>query len=208
MRLLFLATAALLTSTLAAADSVPRETRPLIVVVGDSLSAGYGLAAGQSFPDQLQRMLDAVGYKYRIVNQSISGDTTAGGLSRISQATALRPEVIVLELGGNDGLRGLPVSQTKANLAKMIVASQRAGAKVVLAGLTLPPNYGPDYVSRFEKMYPELAAQYQTSRVRFLLEGVALVPGMMLQDGIHPTARGADQMARNVYAVVAPLLKR
>src|SRR5271170_1469861 len=137
------------------------DNRHVLVVFGDSLSAGFGLEAGLSFPDFLQKKLDAEKYPWRVVNQGLSGDTTEGGVSRIDSAIALKPEIVVLELGGNDGLRGLPLETTRENLDTMIVAFQKAGAKVVLAGMTLPPNYGPDYIHQFEKIYPDLAKKYK-----------------------------------------------
>src|SRR5665213_2745243 len=138
----------------AAVQTPPKEdTRKVLVVVGDSLSAGYGVPAGQSYPDDLQRKLDAQGYAWHVVNLGISGDTTAGGLARVSTRVALKPALVLLELGGNDGLRGLPLAMTRENLEQMIVAFQKEGARVVLAGMTLPPNYGPDYVRDFQAIY-------------------------------------------------------
>src|SRR5580704_2178427 len=135
-----------------APDSRP-DSRKVLVVFGDSISAGFGLPAGQSFPDYLQKQLDAQGYSWHVVNLGISGDTTEGGVSRIDSATSLHPAIVLLELGGNDGLRGMPLASTRANLDQMIAAFQGAGAKVVLAGMTLPPNYGPDYIDSFQKIY-------------------------------------------------------
>lgn len=187
----------------------PRDDRPTIVAFGDSLSAGYGLDAGESYPDYLQKALDEKGYRYRVVNQGVSGDTTSGGVERIPLALAEKPEVVILELGGNDGLRGLPVSLSRENLEKMIVAFQGAGAKVVLAGLTLPRNYGDAYIRDFEQMYPALEKKHGIRRIRFLLDGVAMVPGLMQQDGIHPTAAGCKLVAtKNVLPVLETVLKR
>ncbi|MFN0106059.1 MAG: arylesterase [Bryobacteraceae bacterium] len=182
------------------------DDRPVIVAFGDSLSAGFGADAGASYPDFLQKELDAAGFKYRVVNMGISGDTTSGGLARVGQATELKPELVILELGGNDGLRGLPVAVTRANLDKIIVELKKAGAKVMLAGMTLPRNYGPDYVSGFEQIYPWLEKKHKITRMRFLLDGVALKKGLMQQDEIHPTAAGNKIVARNVFQVIAPLL--
>src|SRR5512144_1819216 len=144
---------------LALAPLSAQTPRKVLVVFGDSLSAGYGLPAGQSFPDHMQRTLDKEGYSWQVKNLGISGDTTEGGVSRIDSAVRLKPAVVLLELGGNDGLRGLPLKVTRQNLEKMIVAFQQAGAKVVLAGMTLPPNYGPDYIRDFQKIYTDLAAR-------------------------------------------------
>ncbi len=186
----------------------PSDPRPVIVAFGDSLSAGFGLDPGYSYPDFLQRELDGQGYHYRVVNAGISGDTTSGGLDRLDSVLAHKPAIVILELGGNDGLRGFPVALTRANLEKMIVGLQAAGAKVVLAGITLPPNYGPDYIRDFENNYRELARQHRLPLIPFLLQGVALVPGMMQRDGIHPTAQGNQKVARAVLKTLAPLLEK
>jgi len=182
------------------------DDRPVIVAFGDSLSAGFGVEAGLSYPDYLQKELDARGLKYRVANLGISGDTTSGGLSRVASAVELKPRLVILELGGNDGLRGTPLVQTRANLEAMVKAFQSAGARVVIAGMTLPPNYGADYVKQFESIFVDLAAQYKLTRVRFLLEGVWDQPGLMQPDGIHPTAPGNAEVARRVAKVIAPLL--
>jgi len=186
-----------------------RDDRPVIVAFGDSLSAGYGLEDGEAYPDYLQKALDAKGYRYRVVNQGISGDTTSGGLERISQALAEKPEIVILELGGNDGLRGLPVAMSMENIDRIIQEFKAAGAKVVLAGITLPRNYGPDYIREFEQMYPALAIKHKIPRIRFFLEGVATVPRLMQQDQIHPTAEGSKMVAnRVVLPVLEPLLRK
>lgn len=184
------------------------DSRPVIVAFGDSLSAGYGADAGQSYPDYLQKELDAAGYKYRVVNQGISGDTTSGGLARVGQATELKPYLVILELGGNDGLRGLPLTVTRDNLDQMITAFKGAGAKVMLAGMTLPRNYGPEYIKGFEQIYPALEKKHKITRMRFLLDGVAMQKGLMQQDEIHPTAEGNKIVAKNVFRVIQPLLAR
>jgi acyl-CoA thioesterase-1 len=178
------------------------------VTFGDSLSAGYGADAGSSYPDFLQKELDAAGYKYRVANQGVSGDTTSGGLSRVPQAIELKPYLVILELGGNDGLRGLPIAVTRDNLDKMIVAFKDSGAKVVLAGMTLPRNYGPDYIREFEQIYPMLEKKHKIPRIKFLLESVVLKKGMMQQDDIHPTAAGNKIVAHDVFQVIAPLLRK
>jgi len=186
-----------------AIQTLPKEdTRKVLVVFGDSLSAGYGLRPGQSFPDDLQKKLDAQGYAWRVVNLGISGDTTQGGLARINTAIAAKPALVVLELGGNDGLRGLPLAMTRANLDQMIVGFQRAGARVVLAGMTLPPNYGPDYIRSFEAVYRNLAKEYRLPLIPFLLSGVGGNPALMQRDGMHPTAEGNRIVAQNVMRVL------
>lgn len=184
------------------------DPRPVIVAFGDSLSAGYGAEDGMSYPDFLQKEIDAAGLKYRVVNQGISGDTTSGGLARVDQATSLKPYLVILELGGNDGLRGLPLTVTRDNLDKMVAAFKESGAKVMLAGMTLPRNYGPDYVKEFEQIYPMLEKKHKITRMKFLLEGVAMHNDLMQQDQIHPTAAGNKIVAHNVYQVIAPLLKK
>ena len=182
--------------------------RKVLVVFGDSLSAGYGLPAGQSFPDDMQRTLDKEGYAWQVKNLGISGDTTEGGVSRIDSAVRLKPAVVILELGGNDGLRGLPLKVTRQNLETMIVAFQEVGARVVLAGMTLPPNYGPDYIKNFEAIYKDLAAKYKVKLIPFLLADIVTPDLRYLQrDGIHPTAEGAEIVSGTVLKAVKPLLK-
>jgi acyl-CoA thioesterase-1 len=191
----------------AVAQALPKEdTKKVLVVFGDSLSAGYGVPPGQSYPDDLQRKLDAQGYTWRVVNLGISGDTTSGGLARISTGTALRPAMVLLELGGNDGLRGLPLAMTRENLDQMIATFERAGARVVLAGMTLPPNYGPDYVHSFEAIYTGLAAKYKLPLIPFLLQDIAKEMRYFQRDGIHPTAEGAQIVSDTVFRVIKPLL--
>lgn len=184
------------------------DDRPVIVAFGDSLSAGFGADPGQSFPDFVQKALDERAYRYRVVNAGISGDTTTDGLERIRTVTALHPAVAILEFGGNDGLRGLPVTTTRANLEQMILALQKAGAKVVLAGMTLPPNYGLEYIRSFEAVYKDLAKKYRLPLIPFLLRGVGGNPALMQRDGIHPTGTGNRIVAKNVMQVLEPLLSR
>jgi acyl-CoA thioesterase-1 len=178
-----------------------------IVVVGDSLSSGYGLTAEQSWVAMLRERLDAEGYGYEVVNASIAGDTSAGGLARLPRLLAERsPAVVVIELGGNDGLRGQPVEVLRANLAKMIELSQRRGARVLLTGMQIPPNYGPAYTHAFAAVYPELSMQYKTELVDFLLAGVALHPELMQADGIHANAAGQKIVFANVWRVLPGVL--
>ena len=188
------------------------DSRPVVAVLGDSLAEGLGVEAGKSFPDLLQRRLDQSGYKYRVVNLGISGDTTTGGLGRIGTVLELKPAIVVLELGGNDGLRGLPLAGTKANLESMIRSAQRAGAEVLLAGMTLPPNYGADYIGQFEAIYEELAAKHRLRLIPFLMEEIRTQmgsnPGLMQPDGIHPTAQGQSLIADTVFKYLQPMLKR
>lgn len=178
--------------------------KPVIACFGDSLTSGHGLDPGLSYPDLLQKKLPA----WRVVNLGISGDTTAGGLSRIDTVTALKPKIVVLELGANDGLRGLPLKATRSNLEAMIVALKKSGARVVLAGMTLPPNYGPDYIRDFEKVFKDLTAKYKLRLIPFFLEGVAYPGTNLLQrDGLHPNARGTEKVADTVLKAIRPLLR-
>jgi len=184
------------------------DSRPLLVCFGDSLTAGYGTEAGQSYPDYLQADLDAKGYAYRVVNEGISGATSKDGVTRLAGIIAMKPAVVVVEFGGNDGLRGLPVADMRANLDTMVSALKTSGAKVVIAGITLPPDYGPDYINQFTATYPPLAKKYRVPIVPFLLQGVFGVPGMMQQDRTHATAKGNEIVAKNLLPVVTPLLKK
>ena len=184
------------------------DTRPVIAAFGDSLSAGFGADPGKSYPDFLQKELDARGLRYHIVNAGISGDTSTDGLQRIDSVIALKPVIVILEFGGNDGLRGLPVATTRANLEQMIVALRKSDVTVVLAGMTLPPNYGPDYIKSFETVYRDLAKQYRVAMVPFLLEGVGGNTRLMQRDGMHPTAEGNRLVAHNVLRVLLPILER
>ena len=182
------------------------DNRPVIVAFGDSLTAGFGMPAGQGYPDFLQRMLDEQGYSYRVVNEGVSGDTSSAGLVRIDSVIAHKPEVVIVAFGGNDGLRGLPVENMEENLRQIITRLHQAGAKVVLGGMTLPPNYGREYVQSFEAVYPRLAKELNAALIPFLLEGVAARPEL-LHDEIHPNAKGNQIVAGVVMDVLEPLLK-
>ncbi len=179
-----------------------------IVVLGDSLSSGYGLSRNdQSWVALLQQRLRSEGYGYDVVNASISGDTTSGGVARLpALLEAHRPSIVILELGGNDGLRGQPVSHMRGNLRHMIEMTLQAGATPVLAGMQIPPNYGPAYAGEFARAYHELAAQFDIPFVEFLLEDVALNVELMQPDSIHPNAGGNAVMLDNVWPVLASLL--
>ena len=183
-----------------------QDTRPLIVAFGDSLSAGHGVPQGQSYPAHLQRELDRRGHAYRVENAGINGDTTTGGLVRVGTIVEMKPAIVILELGANDGLRGLPISTTRANLEQIIQALQQAGITIVLAGMTLPPNYGPDYIRSFERIYTDLAVKHKVTLIPFLLEGVAGTTKYMQNDGLHPTAEGNARVAANVMKFLEPLL--
>ena len=180
-----------------------------ILVLGDSLSAALGIRPEQGWVALLAQRLQAQGYGYQIVNASVSGETTSGGLERLPRALQLhQPGTVILELGANDGLRGLPVDETRENLAHMVRLSQAAGARVLLVGMRIPPNYGPRYTEQFARMFPELANQYHLPLVPFLLEKVALDPTRMQQDGMHPNARGEPPVLDTLWPYLRPLLKK
>ena len=184
-----------------------QDLRPVILAFGDSLSAGHGVDPGYSFPDFVQKLIDQHGYRYRIVNQGISGDTTSDGLTRIGRGVGVHPAIVILELGGNDGLRGLPVTTMRANLETMIVRFRKGGAKILLAGITLPPNYGDDYIRPFAGAYSDLALKYKLPLIPFLLQGV-YEAGLLQRDGIHPSVKGNEMVARLVFDKLEPMLRR
>jgi len=186
----------------------PNDTRPVIVAFGDSLTAGYGAAAGESYPDYLQRDLDQDGYHYRVANLGISGNTTKDGVDRLKDVLALKPKVVIVAFGGNDGLRGLPIDATRQNLDQIVSTLTASGTKVVLGGITLPPNYGPDYIRQFNETYALLAKKFHAPLLPFLLIKVYGTPGSMQADGIHATAQGNQQVAQNLMPLVTPLLKK
>lgn len=182
------------------------DDRPRIVAFGDSLTAGLGVAADETYPAELQRRLDARGLRYRVINAGVSGETTAGGVRRVPWVLRNKPEIVILELGANDGLRGLRVDETKANLETIIQQLQQSGALVILAGMKLPPNYGKDYLSEFERLYPELAARYHLTLIPFFLEGVAASNTLNQADGIHPTAQGYRMIVEMMLGRLQPVL--
>jgi acyl-CoA thioesterase I len=184
------------------------DDRPSIVAFGDSLTAGYGTDAGNSYPDFLERDLEAKGFHYHVVNAGISGNTTKDGVERLNDVLALKPAVVIVAFGGNDGLRGLPIESTRKNLDQIISTLQRAGTRVVLGGITLPPNYGADYIRQFNETYSLLARQYHVPLLPFLLQGVYGAAGSMQADGIHATAQGNQQVARNLLPLITPLLHK
>jgi acyl-CoA thioesterase I len=189
-------------SPLAVDPSAPR-----VVVLGDSLTAGLGLSPRQAYPTVLQDRILEAGLKYTIVNAGVSGDTSAGGLTRLDWALSGDVRVLLVALGGNDGLRGLPVAQLTRNLSEIIERAQARNVSVILAGMEAPPNYGFDYVASFHKVYPELARKYHVTLVPFLLEGVGGKADLNQADGIHPTAAGARIVADNVWTVLKPALE-
>jgi acyl-CoA thioesterase I len=183
-----------------------RPDAPRIVILGDSLTAGLGLPVEQSYPSLIQQRLNREGMNFEVVNAGVSGDTSAGGLARLDWAIEGNVRVLIVALGGNDGLRGLPADQLKANLAQIIERSQARGVRVILAGMEAPPNYGRDYIVAFHKVYPALAHEYKVAFLPFLLEGVAGSQALNQPDGIHPTAEGARIMAGHLWPVLKPLL--
>jgi acyl-CoA thioesterase I len=195
---------------LAAPGLVHAATAPgPILVLGDSLSAGYGVKVDATWVALLQRRLAAQGYGYRVVNASVSGETTGGARARLPRALELhKPSIVVLELGGNDGLRGLPVKQVRDNFQAMIEQSRKAGAQVVLVGMRMPPNYGTEYADSFHALYGELAQKYQLPLVDFFLDGVALDDNLMQADGIHPTAAAQPKLLDNLWPALAKVLEK
>ena len=177
-----------------------------IVAFGDSLTAGLGLPAEDAYPARLQERLESAGYRARVVNAGVSGETTAGGLRRMAWALEGEVHILILALGGNDGLRGLPVDQMQDNLARMIAAARDSGAQVLLAGMEAPPNLGADYTDRFRGAFEQLAAEYEVAYLPFLLEGVAGIAELNQADGIHPNAEGAERVAAHVWSALEPML--
>jgi acyl-CoA thioesterase I len=187
-------------------QAIEVSARPKVVVLGDSLTAGLGLDAALAYPALLQAKLDTEGLKYDVVNAGVSGDTSAGGLSRLDWALEGDVRVLIVALGGNDALRALPADELKQNLAKIIERAQGRRITVVLAGMEAPPNFGRDYVVSFHRVYPELASRYHVALVPFLLEGVAGSQTLNQRDGIHPTAEGAKIVADNIWTVLKPIV--
>jgi acyl-CoA thioesterase-1 len=185
------------------------DGRPVILVLGDSLSAGYRIPVEQGWVARLQKRLDDEGYGYTVVNASVSGETTTGGLERLPRALDRnKPAVVIVELGGNDGLRGLPATELRDNLENIITTSRAAGARVLLAGIRLPPNYGAQYTDQFYAVYEDLAKDLRVPWVPFFLEGIALRDELFQDDGIHPDLQAQPILLDNVWPVLEPLLKR
>ncbi len=182
------------------------ESRPEVVFLGDSLTAGLGLDQSLSYPALIQDRLDERGAAWTVVNAGVSGDTSAGGVRRLSWALQGRPRVMVVALGANDGLRGLSTEELKKNLAAIIEGARREGVAVVLAGMEAPPNNGPLYTARFRRVYQDLANEYDVPLIPFLLDGVAGDPSLNQADGIHPNAEGARRLADTVWLVLEPVL--
>ena len=193
---------------LAVAGPILAADRPVLVCFGDSITAGYGLSAGESFPDALQRDLDSRGYRYKVNNQGTNGATTKDAVAELHSILLLHPEVVIVEFGGNDGLRGLPPSETRRNLDAVLTGLENAHIKVLLAGITLPPNYGSDYIQSFEQVFRDLAAKHHTAFVPMIYKDLVHVPGTIQADGIHPTAKGSEIIAKTLLPVLTPLLRK
>ena len=195
------------------ASSAPVErpapsTGPRIVFLGDSLTAGYGLPKEASVPSLIQQRLRENGYPHEVVNAGVSGDTSAGGLSRLDWSLAGDVQVLVIELGANDGLRGLPVASLKKNLTEIITRAQARDIHVVLTGMEAPPNFGAAYTSEFREVYRQLAREHDVTFVPFYLEGVAGIPSLNIEDGIHPNAEGSRIIEKTVWSALEPLLAK
>jgi acyl-CoA thioesterase-1 len=189
-----------------AAQQPPKTSRPRVVALGDSLTAGLGLPVEQSYPSLLQKLIDDEGLKYEVVNAGVSGDTSAGGLSRLDWALDGDVKFLIVALGGNDALRALPPEELRQNLTTIIERAQARHITVILAGMEAPRNFGRDYIVRFHQVYPDLAKKYNVALVPFLLQDVAGVERLNQRDGIHPTAEGAELVARNIWTVLKPLV--
>ena len=180
----------------------------MLVCFGDSLTAGAGVDPDQAYPADLQQLLDRDGYDYKVVNAGVSGNTTKDGVDRLDQVVGQHPQVVVVEFGGNDGLRGLSTAQAQQNLDMMVRTLKAGGAKVAIAGITLPPQYGGPYIQRFNAMFPTVANRYHVPLLPFVLQDVYGVPGDIQEDGVHATAKGNQQVAINIERLVLPLLHK
>ncbi|MGA2633905.1 MAG: arylesterase [Terracidiphilus sp.] len=181
---------------------------PILVCYGDSITAGYGLQTGQSYPDALQRDLDSRGFHYKVINQGTSGATTKDAVADLRSILLLRPEVVIVEFGGNDGLRGLPPDQTRRNLDQVLTTLENAHIKILLAGITLPPNYGHDYIEQFDQVFRDLAAKHHPAFVPMIYKDLINVPSTIQPDGIHPTAKGSEIIARTLLPSLLLLLRK
>jgi acyl-CoA thioesterase I len=192
------------------ATASAKAEAPVILVFGDSISAGYGLAhVEQGWVELLKTRLKAQGYGYQVVNASVSGETTAGGLARLPRALNLhRPKILILELGANDGLRGLPIPQMRENLTRMVEQASAAGAKTLLLGMRMPPNYGPEYTEQFRLVFSDLAREKRLPLVPFLLSNIALSEKLMQDDNLHPNVLGQPVLLDNVWPSLQPLLTK
>ncbi|MBO0323728.1 arylesterase [Muricauda sp. CAU 1633] len=188
--------------------SVTNDSKKKILFFGDSLTAGYGLELGEAFPSIIQQKIDSLGLDYQVINAGLSGETTASGKNRLEWVLEEDISIVIIELGANDGLRGVPLHETESNLQAMVdmVQEKLPDAEIVLAGMKIPPNMGPEYTSTFERIFPELAEKENVPLIPFLLENVAGIPDLNQGDGIHPTVEGQKIVAQNVWAVLEPML--
>ncbi|MGA9462481.1 MAG: arylesterase [Terracidiphilus sp.] len=191
-----------------AGTSVFAADAPLLVCFGDSITAGYGLNSGEAYPDALQRDLNRLGFHYAVTNKGTSGATSKDAVESLPSILRLHPAVVIVEFGGNDGLRGLPLLQTRHNLDTVLTALDSAHIRVLLAGITLPPNYGPDYIHQFDQVYIDLAAKHHTAFVPMIYKDIVKVPGTIQPDGIHPTAKGSEILANTLLPALKPLLRK
>jgi acyl-CoA thioesterase-1 len=180
----------------------------MLVCFGDSITAGYGLDANQSYPAALNKLLDGRGYHYRVVNQGVSGNTTKDAVARVNSIVALHPETVVVEFGGNDGLRGLPLNVTRQNLDSVLTTLQAAKIRILLLGITLPPNYGAEYIQTFNAIYRDAASKHHVALMPMLYDHIYTVPGTIQADGIHPTAKGSELIAEHLVPLLLPLLRK
>ena len=198
--------------TLLAGTLITRSSQaadlPVLVCFGDSITAGYGLQTGQAYPDYLQQKLDSLGFHYRVNNQGTSGATTKDAVASLHSIQLLRPEIVIVEFGGNDGLRGLPPDQTRRNLNQVLTTLENAHIKVLLAGITLPPNYGSDYIRSFDQVFRDLAAQHHSAFVPMIYKDLVHVPNTIQPDGIHPTALGSQIIVETLLPALKPLLRK
>jgi acyl-CoA thioesterase-1 len=182
--------------------------QPVLVCFGDSITAGYGLLTGQAYPDALQRDLNAKGYHYKVSNQGTSGATTKDAVADLRSILMLHPALVIVEFGGNDGLRGFPPAETRRNLDAVLTALENAHIKILLAGITLPPNYGQEYIHQFELVFRDLAQKHHVAFVPMIYKDLIHVPSTIQADGIHPTAKGSEIIARTLLPALTPLLRR
>ena len=207
-KILVLLLVAWLTVIWSTAAVAAKDLHQTLLVMGDSLSAGLGVEPENVWVSLLESRLHDQGYEYNVVNASITGDTTGGGLRRLPRSLRVhQPGLIIIELGGNDGLRGLPIPIIRKNLIEMIKLSRKNGAKVILAGMKIPANYGETYTTAFSNIYPELAENHDVALIEFFMDGVALNPDFMQSDGIHPNDEGQPQLLKNVWQILLPILK-
>ena len=190
------------------AASSARGADRILVCYGDSITAGHGLEDGQSYPDALRPLLLAQGYHYSVVNRGTSGATTKDAVDDLPSILALHPSVVIVEFGGNDGLRGLPLDQTSHNLDQVLSTLKAAHVRVLLAGITLPPNYGPDYIKSFQQVFSTMATRHHVAFVPMIYTDLINIPGTIQADGIHPTAKGSQILAKTLLPALKPLLRK